>query len=125
MALISCLLATCAPEMGVGIGGASTEDTSDTSSVEILKALTVHLASPAAHQMPDSGGAASGVGAGRPKSGAGRTTGKPGTGYGLQKPGVVVNDADNVRVWLVFANGSHFTVVFHIPRILPSTSSTN
>lgn len=54
MSLIACLLATCAPDLGGGgaIGGGVdglNDDTSDTSSVEVLKALTVHMitASPA------------------------------------------------------------------------------
>lgn len=46
MTLISCLLETCKPEVNSGTG-------SDTSSVEILKALTSHLASPLGKQSPD------------------------------------------------------------------------
>lgn len=46
MTLISCLLETCKPEVNSGTG-------SDTSSVEILKALTSHLASPLGKHSPD------------------------------------------------------------------------
>lgn len=46
LTLISCLLATCKPEL-------NSNNESDTSSVEILKALTFHLASPLQKQSSD------------------------------------------------------------------------
>lgn len=46
LALISCLLITCRPEL-------NSNNESDTSSVEILKALTFHLASPLQKQTSD------------------------------------------------------------------------
>lgn len=79
LALIACLVAAqCAPEIGAAAGN-SADDSSDTSSVEILKALTVHLASPASQQLTTTAAAGGKVAVdatttpaaavGRPKSG--------------------------------------------------------
>lgn len=113
-ALITCLLTTCSADLGdvragagagAGAAGAAGDDTSDTSSVEILKALTVHLAaSPAAAHNPQSTGAVrpkSGVGAAAAAAAAGTRPSllrSPSAPAGFQKPGFLGMDVENVSI---------------------------
>lgn len=94
LSLISCLLASCKPDMG-----ASSDDSSDTSSVEILKALTVHLASPATqrpksatHQRPGRDASAANK---SPNIGSPFGAAVVGPSNGIAKPELLTIDTEN------------------------------